>query len=85
MTINVSNFELSLVKKSEVNQSGINILGYAKAIEILKTGAVFVVNTVGNLPDATINAGKLYYVETDEAIYWSNGTLWKDLGDPASY
>jgi len=82
MTVNVSNFELSLVKKSEVNQTGINIVEYAKAIQLLKTGAVFVVNTVGNLPDATINEGKLYYVETDEAIYWSNGTIWQELVPP---
>ena len=85
MTVNVSNFELSLMQKSEVNQTSINILEYAKSIEILKTGAVFVVSTIENLPTASTNAGKLYLVESEEAVYWSNGTQWKDLADPASY
>lgn len=79
--MNISQIELAISQKASAASTDYELLVYAKALQILKTGTVFVVNTYSALPSAVSNEGKLYFVEDIETVLWSNGLYWLRLLD----
>ena len=78
-TINVSNLILTLQQKIDSSTNEDNILYYSKAIQQLKTGNVFIVNNVSELPNFQQNLGLLYYVRNDEFVYFSTSFGWREI------
>lgn len=71
-TINVSNLILTLQKKINTSTNEEDLLYYAKAIQQLRTGNVFNVNTIADLPNSQQNPGILAYVRSEELVYFSS-------------
>ena len=69
--VNISNLLVQLNQKINSTSDDKEILILVKALEKLKTGIVFTVPTFANLPDASENIGKLYFVENDGILYFS--------------
>ena len=60
--------------------TGLDLLTAHKILGQLKTGEVHNVDTFANLPTASENLGKLYYVADEDIIYWANSLLgWVNL------
>ena len=59
--------------------TSLELLMLKKALEKLEVGSVDVIPYYSNLPDATLNTGKLYYVSADEILYWSAGDSWRSI------
>ena len=78
-TINVSNLILTLQQKIDSSTNEDNILYYSKAIQQLKTGNVFIVNNISELPNFQQNLGLLYYVRNDEIVYFSTTLGWREI------
>ena len=70
-TINVANLELQIVRKIANTTSNKELAILNKALYVLQTGTIFTVGTFANLPDASNNVGKLYFVEADALLYFS--------------
>jgi alpha-tubulin suppressor-like RCC1 family protein len=77
--INVSNLVLTLQQKIDSSTNERDLLYYSKAIQQLRTGNVFVVNNITELPSAENNLGSLYYVNNDELVYFSSTLGWAQL------
>ena len=77
--INVSNLVLTLQQKIDSSTNERDLLYYSKAIQQLRTGNVFVVNNITELPSAENNLGSLYYVSYDESVYFSSTLGWAQL------
>jgi alpha-tubulin suppressor-like RCC1 family protein len=71
--MDVTNLILQL--KSFTNDDTLDQLAISKAIKLLEVGAVYQVGSLSSLPNASVSAGKLYYVSL-EGLYWCNGELW---------
>jgi len=78
MAINFGSYELLLAEKIK-DASEIESLILSRALEKLKSGAVDVVATTSDLPTATGNENKLYYVTQDKTIYISNSGTWLSI------
>jgi alpha-tubulin suppressor-like RCC1 family protein len=50
----------------------------SKAIKLLEVGAVEYVNSLSELPDPVLNAGRLYFV-FENGLYWSTGATWLSI------
>ena len=75
MTVNVGKLELELTKKIAATTDSQDLLALSTAIKKLKNNAVDYIDTYANLPAATTtNAGRMYYVASEQAIYWSTGS-----------
>ena len=79
MTINVSNLILKLQQKISGSSDEADLLYYAKAIEQLKTGKIFSIDSVTQLPSSPQNPGALYYVQRDETVYFSSDFGWVEI------
>ena len=75
-TINVSNLIIALQQKIDTSAAETDLLYYSKAMQQLRTGHVFIVDNVTNLPNATLNLGYLYYVRNDELVYFADRFGW---------
>jgi alpha-tubulin suppressor-like RCC1 family protein len=71
--MNVANLILQL--KSKITDNTLDQQMISKAIKLLELGAVIQVDVFSQLPNASENAGKLYYVLFD-GLYWSTGEFW---------
>lgn len=70
MTISTNALELLINQKISQTLTDADILYLSKAIEQLRTGAIFVVSGFANLPaSSTTPEGALYFVESDRALY----------------
>jgi alpha-tubulin suppressor-like RCC1 family protein len=84
-TINVSNLVLTLQQKIDNSTNETDILYYARAIQQLRTGHIFVVDTTSQLPaNSQQNVGALYYVRSDDILYLSTTLAWKPLNRTVS-
>ena len=79
--MNVNQIEIVLSQKVSGASTNLELLQYAKALQLLKTNGVFVVSSYGGLPAAASNEGKIYFIEDIETVVWSNGTVWLRLLD----
>ena len=70
-TLNVQNLLVEINKKIVQTTDNEELLMLSKAVSVLKTGAIFTVGTFANLPDASENVGRLYFVENDGILYFS--------------
>lgn len=75
MSINLGNLELKMIERILSSSSLIDIQTYSKVIEKIRNGSVYTVGTYDKLPDPFTKEGLLYYVITDEIVYYSNSTL----------
>jgi alpha-tubulin suppressor-like RCC1 family protein len=75
-TINVSNLILKLQQKIDSSTNEADLLYYAKAMQQLRSGMVYAVNNISELPNAVQNPGALYYVRNDETVYFSSEFGW---------
>lgn len=69
--MNIVNLIIQLQKKMSTATDPLDLLALNKAVNKLKAGSVEVVTYYSNLPDPIVNVGKLFYVMTDERLYWS--------------
>ena len=69
--MNIANLIIYLQKKMSTVTDPLDLLTLNKAVNKLKAGAVETVTYYSELPDATANVGKLFYVVSDERLYWS--------------
>lgn len=74
-TINVSNLIIQLQEKLNSADEK-DLLYYSKAIQQLKSGKIFVVNTLSNLPNFQQNTYYLYYVLSDRSLYLATTDGW---------
>lgn len=51
----------------------------AKAIQSINNGATVSVATTGDLPQASANTGRVFYITGDNTLRYSNGTSWTAL------
>jgi alpha-tubulin suppressor-like RCC1 family protein len=77
--MNVNDLELYLQSRISNASTDYDILLYTKAIQVLNSGGVFTANTVSDLPSASQNEGKLYFILDTEILAWSDGSFWKDV------
>lgn len=70
--VNIGNLTSSVAQKIDSSSSELDLLTYAKVIEKLKTGAVCSTASFLSLPSYIDNIGSLYFVETEETIYFAN-------------
>jgi alpha-tubulin suppressor-like RCC1 family protein len=75
--MNITNLILQL--QSIQSDSTLDQQAISKAIKLLEVGAVITVASFANLPSASLNLGKLYYVEFD-GLYFSDGGIWQSFG-----
>jgi alpha-tubulin suppressor-like RCC1 family protein len=68
-----------LHKQIETTNKSIQLLMLSKALQRFNVGNVKTVSLFSNLPTASTNEGEIYLVESDERLYWSNGTTWKNF------
>ena len=71
--MDVTNLVLQL--KSKITSGFLDQQALSKAIDQLELGAVESVSLFSQLPSASSNAGRLYYVLYD-GLYWSTGAAW---------
>jgi alpha-tubulin suppressor-like RCC1 family protein len=78
-SINVGNLVLTLQEKinSSINENEIHY--YANAIKQLKSGLVYTVETINDLPNVSESEGYLYFVRQDELIYIPRFSGWTPL------
>lgn len=72
--VDVTNIELGVIRKVNENSTPASLLAYARALEAIRTGFVYVVNSTVDLPSASACEGRLYFVENIQTLYWSNST-----------
>lgn len=77
--MNVNDLELYLQTRISASSSDYELLLYTKAIQVLKSGGVFTANTASDLPSASQNEGKLYFIKGSDILAWSDGVDWKDI------
>ena len=82
--MNINKIELALSEKSADSPTDYELLVYAKSIQLLKNGAVFTAKNYADLPSASLNEGKIYFLESIETLVWSNGTDWLNFEDKKS-
>jgi alpha-tubulin suppressor-like RCC1 family protein len=76
--MNLINFIKPLEQAMQSSCTGLDHLTLSKTLEQLNVGVIFG-DTNDVLPDPAINEGKLYYIENDKTIYWSNGVRWQAI------
>lgn len=54
-------------------------LQLAKAVQALNMGQIRTIDQVSNLPSAATSEGWLYFVQADERLYFSDGTVWATI------
>jgi alpha-tubulin suppressor-like RCC1 family protein len=79
--MNITNLILQL--QSIQSDSTLDQQAISKAIKLLEVGAVITVASFANLPSASLNLGKLYYVEFD-GLYFSDGITWQSVNPPTT-
>jgi alpha-tubulin suppressor-like RCC1 family protein len=77
--MNVANLVIEL--KSKITANTLDQQMISRAIEQLQLGVVYTVNTFDELPVASENTGKLYYIPFD-GLYFSNGNTWPVIAGP---
>ena len=82
--MNITNLIIYLQKKMSAVTDPLDLLALNRAVNKLKAGSVETVTYYSELPDATLNAGKLFYVMNDERLYWSylnsnNVSVWEPI------
>lgn len=75
MTLNVGNIELSLAQATSSGQTGLDLLTANKILQQLKTGEVNSVATLADLPASGANIGRIYYVVSEDNIYYSGSGI----------
>jgi alpha-tubulin suppressor-like RCC1 family protein len=80
--MNLSELEFALSRNISASSSNLDLLAYSRAIQQLRTGAIFVAATAADLPAAATNAGKLYLIESSQFVVFSNGSTWVPLAEP---
>jgi len=82
VSINVAKLELAMMQKINDASTELELLTYQKVLEQLRTGSVNTVSTYANLPAASENTGKLYFVESEESVYFGyDGVSYVNLVD----
>jgi alpha-tubulin suppressor-like RCC1 family protein len=77
--MNISNLQILLQEAIDNSTASVDHLLLARAIESLRMGQIRTVATFGDLPTAFENEGLLIFVESDERVYFSNGSFWINL------
>lgn len=72
MSVNLGNLELTLLQKISNSSDPLEVQTYSKVLEVLRNGNVYSVASFSSLPIASENVGKLYYVQSEETVYFSN-------------
>lgn len=75
MSINVAKLELAMMQKINNASTELELLTYQKVLEQLRTGSVNTVSTYSDLPNPNENTGKLYFVESEDSVYWANASV----------
>jgi len=77
---NVVTNGVSSSSSSPDSVSGLDLLTAHKALSYLKTNEVNCVGTMSDLPTASANLGKIYFVASEDTAFWANETLgWANL------
>jgi alpha-tubulin suppressor-like RCC1 family protein len=74
--MNLERLETAINEQISASSSEYELLVYTKILQTIRTGAVWVVATPASLPQASLNAGKLYFVESIETLVYSDGVSW---------
>ena len=77
--MNINNLQILLQEAIKNTNKTVDYLLLAKAVQALNIGQVRTVETFSNLPSAAENTGLLVFVEADERLYSSTGTIWSSL------
>ena len=77
--MNVNDLELFITQKINASATDYELLLYTKAIQMLRSGGVYVIESAVALPDASLNEGQLYYIKNDYILAWSDGAVWRDI------
>jgi len=80
MSVNLGNLELTLIQKINSLNSPLEIKTYTKALEKIKSGMIYSVDTFSSLPSFTDSLGMLYYVVDEEAVYIAENYAWVSFG-----
>ena len=82
MALNLYQAELLLQQKIQTTTDPNELLALFQAVKAMKSGTLITVATVDDLPSLTEAVGKLYYVDAEQAVYFSyKGQKWAILGD----
>ena len=86
MSVNLGNVELLINRKLSITVDPVDINVLTKALINLQNGVVFTVDTFSDLPPAAENTGNLYYVASNQLVYWAEGlsNTWVPLGNTTS-
>jgi alpha-tubulin suppressor-like RCC1 family protein len=74
--MNLNQIEFALSQKIAAGNDNLDLLTYTRAIQQLRTGAMFVVACSQLLPTASASNGKLYLVEDSQRVVFSNSVFW---------
>lgn len=77
--MNLNEIEFALSKCVTASSSNLDLLAYARAVQQLRTGAMFTVACCELLPAASSNNGKLYLVENIQRVVFSNCLFWNPI------
>jgi alpha-tubulin suppressor-like RCC1 family protein len=82
-SVNVSNFILQLQEKINSSTDEKEILYLSKAVQQLRMGAIYVVNSFTDLPEPGSRLGDLFFVINDSTLYYAVETnlysTWKTV------
>jgi alpha-tubulin suppressor-like RCC1 family protein len=82
MTINTGQFTIKFGQKIRGNintASNMELMTYAKAVQLLKTGTVNVVDSFSCLPSANNRTAQLYFVKNEERLYFASNNVWSTI------
>ena len=79
MTTNINNLQIQLQTVVNNTTETTYLLQLAKAIQSLNMGQIRTVTAVIDLPLASTHDGWLYFIEDDESLYFSDGSIWSPL------
>jgi alpha-tubulin suppressor-like RCC1 family protein len=79
-TINVANLVFTMQQKISSTTNEQDLFYYSKVLQQLRSGKVYVVNAVTDLPTAAANVGELYYVVLNTSLYVATVTGWGVIG-----
>ena len=71
MSINLSNLELTVLEKISSASTPLEVQTYSKALQVLRNGNVYSLDTFSSLPTASEGAGKLYYIQDEKIVYFA--------------
>lgn len=82
--MNLNQIEFALSQKIAAGNDNLDLLTYTRAIQQLRTGAMFVVACSQLLPAASANPGKLYLIEDGQRVVFSNSLFWIPIASQSS-